>query len=207
LPLCTDSLQAEYVAVEVAKKTGCLVAPPFRHGICTAGHNFPGTVSIGFNTLFAVARDVLSELTRNGFNRIILLTGHAGSTHITALKLAAQDIVKHTPNAGKRKNRIVVLSDCDFAFELKDKLGFNKDDGHGGAVETSRVMAIRPDLIKAEGVPSFPSMPRFEVVADPERYFPSGVIGDPTQASKTKGQELNEYVIEKLAKLVDDLRS
>jgi creatinine amidohydrolase/Fe(II)-dependent formamide hydrolase-like protein len=50
-------------------------------------------------------------------------------------------------------------------------------------------------------------MPRFEVVADPERYFPSGVIGDPTQASKTKGQELNEYVIEKLAKLVDDLRS
>ncbi len=206
LPLCTDSLQAEYVAVEVAKKTGCLVAPPFRQGICNAGHNFPGTISIGFNTLFAVARDVLSELARNGFCRVIVLTGHAGSTHITALKLAAQEIVKHQPNAGKRKTRIMVLSDCDFAFELKDKLGFNKNDGHAGAIETSRVMAIRPDLVKAKGEASFPKMPRFEIVADPEKYFPSGVNGDPTQATPKKGQELNEYVIEQLTKLVDELK-
>lgn len=40
LPLCTDSVQSEYVALEVAKKTGCLVAPPFRYGICNAGRNF-----------------------------------------------------------------------------------------------------------------------------------------------------------------------
>src|SRR5665647_393265 len=70
LPLCTDSLQSEYIATEVAKKTGCLIAPPFRQGICNAGHNFPGTISIEFNTLYLVTRDILSELTRNGFNRI-----------------------------------------------------------------------------------------------------------------------------------------
>jgi creatinine amidohydrolase/Fe(II)-dependent formamide hydrolase-like protein len=29
LPLCTDSVQPEYVALEVAKQTGCLVAPSF----------------------------------------------------------------------------------------------------------------------------------------------------------------------------------
>jgi creatinine amidohydrolase len=28
LPLCTDSVQPEYVALEVAMKTGCFVAPP-----------------------------------------------------------------------------------------------------------------------------------------------------------------------------------
>jgi len=207
LPLCTDSLQAEYIAVEVAKKTGCLVAPPFRHGICNAGHNFPGTISIEFDTLFAVARDVISELTRNGFCRIIVLTGHAGSSHVTALKLAAQEVVKRKQDTGKRKTRIMVLSDYDFAYELKEKLGFDKNDGHAGAIETSRVMAIRPDLIKAKGEPSFPNMPRFEIVPDPERYFPSGVNGDPTQATQTKGQEINEYVIEQLVKLVDDLRS
>ena len=83
LPLCTDSMQSEYVAVEVAKQTGCLVAPPFRHGICNAGRNFPGTISIEFDTLLRmVARDVLSELVRNGFNRIIVLTGHSGSSHM-----------------------------------------------------------------------------------------------------------------------------
>ena len=205
LPLCTDSLQAEYIAVEVAKNTGSLVAPLFRHGICNAGHNFPGTISIGFDALFAVARDVLSELARNGFCRIIVLTGHAGSSHMTALRLAAQEVVKRKQHAGKRKTRIMVLSDYDFAFELKEKLGFDKNDGHAGAIETSRVMAIRPDLLKAKGEASFPSMPRFEIVADPERYFPSGVNGDPTQATQTKGQKINEYVIEQLTKLVDDL--
>jgi len=207
LPLCTDSLQAEYIAVEAAKKTGCLVAPPFRQGICSAGRNFPGTISIEFDTLFAVTRDVLSELARNGFYHVIVLTGHAGSSHMTALRLAAQEVVKRKQDVGNRKTRIMVLSDYDFAFELKDKLGFDKNDGHAGAIETSRVMSIRPDLIKAKGEPSFPNMPRFEIVADPERYFPSGVVGDPTQASQTKGHGINEYIIKQLIKLVDDLRA
>jgi creatinine amidohydrolase len=207
LPLCTDSIQAEYIAVEVAKKSGCLIVPPFRQGICNAGRNFPGTISIEFDTLFAVARDVLSELVRNGFCRIIVLTGHAGSSHMTALKLAAQDVVMQKRDPDKRKSRIMVLSDYDFAYELKEKLGIDKNDGHAGAIETSRVMAIRPDLLKGEGEASYPNMPRFEIVADPERYFPSGVMGDPTHATPTKGREINEYVINQLTKLVDALRA
>lgn len=93
LPLCTDSIQPEYIALEVAKRTECLVAPPFRYGICNATRNFPGTITIQFDTLYRVAQDVLSEIVRNGFNRIIVLSGHAGSSHMVALRLAAQDIV------------------------------------------------------------------------------------------------------------------
>jgi len=48
-------------------------------------------------------------------------------------------------------------------------------------------------------------LPRFEVVPDPERYFPSGVMGDPTIASSEKGQKINEYVIEQIVKLVKEL--
>jgi len=206
LPLCTDSIQSEYIAAEVAKKTGCLVAPPFRQGICNAGHNFPGTMSIEFETLRSVARDVMSELARNGLNRIIVLTGHAGSSHMTALKLAAQEIVQKGIGNAKRKTRIMVLSDYDFADELKEKLGFPKEDGHAGAIETSRIMAIRSDLVKAKGEASFPKMPRFEVVADPERYFTSGVNGDPTLATVEKGRVMNEYIVEQVAKLVEELR-
>jgi creatinine amidohydrolase len=206
LPLCTDSIQSEYIAVEVAKKTGCLLAPAFRHGICNAGHNFPGTISIEFDTLFMVARDVLSELVRNGFCRIIVLTGHAGSSHMTALKLAAQEIIRRKESAAKGKPRIMVLSDYDFADELSEQLGFPRGDGHAGAVETSRVIAIRPDLIKGKGEKCFPQMPRFEVVPDPERYFPCGVMGDPTAASEAKGKGMNEYIVEQVAKLVEELK-
>ena len=206
LPLCTDSIQPEYVALEAAKLTGCLVAPPFRHGICNAGRNFPGTISIGFETLRLVARDVLAELVRHGFNRIIVLSGHAGSSHMVALRLAAQEVVKHQSPVSARKTRIMVLSDFDFALETEN-LGFPESDGHAGALETSRVMAIRPDLVKCKGKAGAMTAPRFEVLTDPERYFVGGVNGDPTLASEAKGKAVNTYVVEQVAKLVEELKS
>ncbi len=204
LPLCTDSVQSEYVALEVAKKTGCLVAPPFRYGICNAGRNFSGTLTIKFDTLLGVAQDVLSELVRHGFSRIIVLTGHSGSSHITALRLAAQTVVEHA-GAG-RKVRIMVVPDFDFALEMRNKLGFNEKDGHGGAIETARMMDIKPELVKEKREASFSDMPRFEVAAHPETYFPKGIHGDPAEASKSKGRKINEYVIEQVVRLVEELR-
>ena len=207
LPLCTDSLQPEYVALEVARKTGCLIAPPLRYGICNASRNFPGTISIGFDSLYGITRDILAELTRNGFNKIIILSGHAGQSHMAALRLAAQDVILQNENAKtEKKPRIMVLSDYDFAYELKGRY-FSEKDGHAGTIETSRVMAIKPNLIKTKGKTSFPKMPRFEIVAHPERYFPSGVIGDPTAASPSKGRMINKYVIEQVTKLVEELGS
>lgn len=202
LPLCTDSIQPEYIALEVAKKTGCLVAPPLRYGICNATRNFAGTITIEFDTFYKMVREIISELVRNGFIRIIVLSGHAGQSHMVALRLAAQDIViKNDAKGVKRKPRIMVLSDYDFAKELTPKFASEKD-GHAGTIETSRVMSIKPELIKAKGASSFPQMPRFEVVAHPELCFPSGVNGDPTTATPDKGQRINEHIIEQVEKLV-----
>ena len=203
LPLCTDSLQAEYVALGVAKKTGCLVAPPLRYGQCNSTRNFPGTITISFNSLRNIMTDILEDFVRNGFKRLLVITGHAGGSHMTALKLAAKTVITKHQNEENRP-RIMVCSDYDFAFDLKG-IEFDERDSHAGTIETSRVMAIRPDLIKGKGKPSFPNMPRFEVVPDPERYFPSGVMGDPTAASSEKGQKINEYVIEQVVKLVKEL--
>jgi creatinine amidohydrolase len=208
LPLCTDSLQAEYVALQVAKKTGCLVVPPLRYGVCNAGRNFPGTLTIEFDSLYRIVRDILNELVRNGFAKIIVLSGHAGSSHMTALKLSAQNVLQQSDRgAFLGKVRIMVLSDFYFADELKEKLSISPNDGHAGAIETSRMMDIIPELIKAKGEASFPKMPRFEIVARPEQFFPSGVMGDPTKASKSKGLTINEYVIDQVAKLVEELRA
>ena len=115
--------------------------------------------------------EILSELVRNGFNRIIVLSGHAGNSHMVALRMAAQDIViKNDALGAERKTRIMVLSDYDFAKELTPKFASEKD-GHAGTLETSRMMAIKPNLIKTKGSASFTEMPRFEVVAHPELLF------------------------------------
>lgn len=205
LPLCTDSLQPEYVALEVAKKRRCLVAPPLRYGVCDFTRNFSGTISIGSESLYKIMRDILEEFIRNGFTRILVLSGHVDQAHMAALRLAVQKVMGSYEREGSEKRpRIMVCSDYDFAYELKEK-HFDERDGHAGTIETSRVMAIRPDLIKRKGKKSFPKLPRFEVVADPERYFPSGVIGDPTTASAKKGRMVNEYVIKEVVKLIEEL--
>lgn len=207
LPLCTDSLQPEYIALEVAKKTGCLVLPPLPYGVCTSARNFPGTISIEFDSLYRIIRDIIAELARNGFNKIIILSGHAGQLHMGALRLAAQNVILQNENTKPKKRiRVMVLSDYDFAYELKGKY-FNEKDGHAGAIETSRIMAIKPTLIKSRGKSSYPNMPRFEIVANPERHFPTGVIGDPTAASAGKGRMINKYILEQVANLVKELRT
>ena len=205
LPLSTDSIQPEFVALEVAKKTKSLVAPTLRYGVCNSTRGFPGTISITFEALHKMVKDILEEFIRNGFRRILVLSGHAGQSHMAALRLAAQEVIWENENDNPEKRvRITVCSDYDFAYELKGKHISDKD-GHAGTIETSRIMAIRPNLVKAEGKTSFPEMPRFEIVAHPEKFFPSGVIGDPTVASSRKGRLINDYVIENLVKLVKEL--
>jgi len=206
LPLCTDSLQPEYVALEAAKKTKCLVAPPLRYGVCNTTRDFPGTISIGFESLHGIIKDIIEEFIRNGFKRILVLSGHAGQSHMAALRLAAQEVVwQHAGESAERELRLMVCSDYDFAYELKGKY-FSEKDGHGGTIETSRIMAIRPDLVKTKGKKSFPELPRFEISAEPQKYFPNGVIGDPTIASQRKGQMTNSYVIENVVKLIEELK-
>jgi creatinine amidohydrolase len=124
---------------------------------------------------------------------------------MVALRLAAQEVVAKNDEAQQKgKVRIMVLSDFDFAEELASELADPKD-GHAGTIETARMMAIRPDLIKGKGKADVWRIPRFEVLAHPEVFFPSGVNGDPTAASAKKGQKINDYIINEVEKLVKTL--
>ncbi|MEM0356922.1 MAG: creatininase family protein [Candidatus Bathyarchaeia archaeon] len=206
LPLCTDSIQPEYVAVEAAKRTGSLVAPPLKYGVCTTTRFFPGTISISFHSLYRLTVEILEEFIRNGFKRFLLLSGHAEEEQMTALKLAAYNIMRrHMEEARIGKLRIMVCSDYDFAYEFRGKY-FSELDGHGGTIETSRVMAIRSDLVKGKGSKNFQQLPRFEVTVEPMKFWPEGIRGDPAEASAEKGRFLNDHIINELVKLIDELK-
>lgn len=201
LPLCTDSIQPEYIAQKVAEKTGALIAPPIRYGYCSSTKNFPGTITISFDTLRALIYDILLEFIRNGIKNIVVLSGHAGRIHMAALRLAAQEVVEES------EANIMVLSDYDIAYDLIDKdETIPPDDGHSGLIETSRILAIREELVKGKGVPGNTRPPKFMVLRDPETHFPTGVMGDPSNASKEKGKEINDFIIGELVKLIEEMR-
>jgi len=206
LPLCTDNIQPEYVALEVAKKTDSLVAPPLKYGVCNTTRIFPGTISISFQSLYRITREIIEEFIRNGFKRFLILSGHADMEQMAALRLAVHKVIwRHREESEKRKIRIMVCSDYDFAYELRGKY-FDERDGHGGTIETSRIMAVRPDLIKGKGRKSFQKLPRFEIVANPRNFLPEGIIGDPRAASAEKGQFVNDHIVGEIAKLIEELK-
>jgi creatinine amidohydrolase len=197
LPLSTDSLQPEFIAEKVASATGALIAPPIRYGFCASTRNFPGTISISFDTLRGLVYDILSELCRNGIKNMVVLSGHAGRIHMAALRTAAEEVVR------KNKVKVMVLSDYDIAYELiQIDMSIPDDDGHSGLIETSRILYIREDLVKGKGVAGKERPPKYMVLPDPEKYFPTGVMGDPREASKVKGDQINDYIIKELVKLI-----
>ncbi len=205
LPLNTDTVQPEKVAREVeeileADNYKVLIAPTLNYGNCRTTANFPGTISITPDSLRSVVRDILTEFMRHGLKNIVVLSGHAGSNHMAALRMAAGEALK-TGNA-----KIMVLSDYDIAYKhLGEEVP--KDDGHGGMLETSRVMAIRPDLVKLERSQgeSHPELPPYRILKNPERYFTKGYRGYPDRASEELGRKMNQMIAEELAKLIEDM--
>lgn len=196
LPLCTDSFQGEEVARRVALAFDGIICPPIRYGDCRSTRNFPGTISLSFDTLRMLVTDILSELDRNGIDKMLVITGHAGSAHMIALRLGAQAVVEKNP-----KLKIMLLSDYDIAYELRGK-EVPEGDGHGGLIETSRMMNIRPELVKSQRPKGKTWSPPFMIVADPESYFPSGVLGDSTSASAGKGAKIDDYVVDRLCDMI-----
>ena len=197
LPLCTDSIQPEHVALEIGARMGAFIAPPIRYGNCSTTRNFPGTISISFDTMRALAYDVMSELARNGFRNIVLLSGHAGGMHMAALRLAAKDVVD------ERDVHVMVVSDYEILYRSGK---VEKGDGHSGLLETSRVLAIRPDLVRPERPKGESKMPPFVVLRHPEEYWKEGVSGDSSGSTAEKGKDFNDFVVDELCGMIEEMR-
>jgi creatinine amidohydrolase len=202
LPLSADIVQPMKLARAIAAKRRALILPPFWYGYCSSTRPFPGTVSVEADTVRLVARDLAADIYRNGIRKLLILSGHAGAGHMAALREGALEIAKR-----HRDYRMVVLSDYDFAYELRGKDGIPADDGHAGLVETSRVLAAAPRLVKGHTrvKPDAPEFSKHEVVGAPEVRWKTGVNGDPRKASAALGRRIDTHVLKRTLELVDEV--
>ncbi|WP_455391585.1 creatininase family protein [[Eubacterium] cellulosolvens] len=198
LPLSTDSVQPEYIAKCVGTELDFLIAPPVRYGICDTTRNFSGTISLSFDTFRALIQEILEEFCRHGVKNLVVLSGHAGRVHMAALRVAGTEVVK------KYDVKLMVLSDYDIIYKLAGT-EFPEWDGHAGSVETARVMAISPELVKGKGERAKVDFPQYRILHNPEKYFPTGVMGDPPAASTELGERMNKLVIDELKRLIIEM--
>jgi len=192
LPLGADLVQPMHVLERVAERTGAVLAPPIPYGVVHTSRPFPGSLSVSFDALRAYVRDVLAELVRNGFRRVVVVSGHAEGVHMAALRTAAKEVVD------RGRADVTVLADYDLIYGSKFA---EAGEGHAGKIETSRVMAERPRLVKGRPKRGKNRIPKYAVVRDARRHWP-GVTGNPRKAKRALGAEIDRFVEDELVALV-----
>lgn len=196
LPLATDLIQAERTALDLAPKVNAVVAPGLPYGVCPGTNAFPGTVSHRPGTLSAQVDDLLEDFHRFGFRRVLILSGHGALGHMAALRHGAELAARRHPDL-----RVAALCDYEFVYELRGKEA-PADDGHGGLLETSRVLWMAPDLVGPQRPVVAYKVPRAQVHPPTVEQWPESVIGDTRKASAEIGKRIQKHVLERLVETV-----
>lgn len=151
LPVFTDSLICEHIAVRAAERAAktvpVLLAPILTVG-CSQHHlSFGGTVSFTSATYLQMLRDIGESLVTDGFRKIIFLNGHGGN----------EPIMHQTANDLAVRHPIWTASASYWSVAREALQAVNASEvglvpGHAGGFETSVVMAIRPDLVRTDRI-------------------------------------------------------
>jgi creatinine amidohydrolase len=201
LPLATDTIQAMELAKQVSQRMNVFIAPPLHYGFCRSTRCHPGTIGISAGALRIMIRDIVKSLHLHGFRSFMMLSGHAGELHMAALNEVGEELLEEIPGIN-----IAVLSEMDLFLD-KGELVETEGDIHAGEVETSMMLYIRPELVKGRAPKEYPTFPKPILVRDKRKYWPGGVWGDPSKASRDKGEKMIHLAVDKVIDLIKKLES
>ena len=210
LPLSTDVILPEAVATRVAERIGAIVAPSVSYGYKSqpktgGGNHFPGTISLDGATLVAILRDIVNEFARHGARKLVLFDGHMENQwFITeAIDLALRDQRRE----GVTDLKVVKLGYWEFINAETEKVLF--PEGllswaleHAAVMETSVMLHIRPDLVRADRIADHPpaDFPLYDIYPFDLRPIPAhGVLSSAASATAEKGRHVLEQIVPDIA--------
>lgn len=201
LPLGTDTFIANEVARRVAMRVEALLFPPLPIGYSWVWRDIPGTLSIEESTLQAVIKDVARNLHRQGLRMLVIINGHGANEY--PIKYAVRQL------ADEVAMKVLYFSYFNFfGDEEKEVVESPRWLGmiHACEVETSVLLAVRPDLCRMErAVKEYPFVPATYGVSSLSlgSLSQSGVFGDATLASAEKGEKLLRAAVDRIVNVIE----
>ncbi|VXA90784.1 creatininase [Citricoccus sp. K5] len=212
LPLGTDAILSSTIAEAVGSRIGAKVAEPLAYGYKSqqksgGGDHLAGTVSLDAAALIAQARCIMAGFLRQGVRNLVVLNGHYENYQFL---YEAADLALADTGAGARASAgpprdsptVLLLSYWDYVSE--DTLAAVYPEGfpgweieHGGVLETSLMLHLRPELVAMDRAVSHPpaDLPRFDrLPAVSSRTPDTGCLSAPDGSSPEKGRLLYEQV-------------
>ena len=217
LPLDTDLRLTWEIcrrAAEAAPEEIVLL-PAVPHGYSPHHMDFPGTITIGWDTFTRYLVDIGTSLAHHGFRRLLYLNGHGSNQNLveTAARLVG---VEHTEVLAAAAFHSSSAATLRTIAELRDS-------GPGGMahaceLETSMYLAIDPgavDMAKAVDERGYPAGEHASMdwADGPLKLMPwrssfsrTGVQGDATKATAAKGRALLDAAVAECVAYVRELR-
>ncbi|MBK9170429.1 MAG: creatininase family protein [Bryobacterales bacterium] len=217
LPLVTDVLTATEMSRRAVERMPgeALLLPSVYYSFNEHHLDFPGTIAVEGETIVRYVRDIGRSLAHHGFRKILLVNGHG--SNVPFLDVAARYITNQTEAICAMVSWWSLIP-----RELLSKLRESEFPGgmaHGCELETSVLLYLRGDLVqfeKAEKDINFQKTEYFywdlsapsPVVFQEwfSRYSRTGTVGDPTKASREKGEQFVEAVTERMVNLLREFR-
>jgi creatinine amidohydrolase len=186
--------------------------PAQRIGISTEHIDYPGTQTLSTETALKQWMALGESVARRGLRKLVMVTSHGGNS--AAMMLVAQDLrAQHGMLAVTTSwSRFGAPEGLFSAEELRHGI-------HGGAVETSIMLARYPDRVRKDAIADFPSsavaMEKEFRWLSTQRPAPfawqaqdlnrAGAVGDARQASAEKGERLLEHGARAFCELLHDV--
>lgn len=211
MALATDWVRAERVAELVAAELGgrAVIGPPLPVGVSPHHLAFAGTISLTTTTFAALVREYADNLYRNGWRKVLVITGHGGNN--ATLTTVAQDLLTTHPDLGFAWTPLTAL-----AREVVTEMRVSEVHGHCGEAETAQMLHLAPDLVHpdrlAAGATSHDDLdptarlgyqgghPTLTVRYD--TISANGVLGDPRRATRDDGRKIIDVAVARIASFV-----
>ena len=183
---------------------------PITYGKSDEHLHFPGTMTLTGTTLLATITEIGESVYRSGFRKLLLANGHGGQPQV--LEMAARELrlrhgdfvivpyhVSRLPNSSGK-----------YISDQERKLAM-----HAGHSETALMLALAPDTVHMErAVANFPPPFPSKILSSDGRpacawtardFGPSGVIGDPLQATREQGEDILDTLSASWVEAITDL--
>src|SRR3979411_1604958 len=204
LPVGTDVMIAQAYLARVRELLPDTIAATFLPlqpiGISTEHVNYPGTLTLPTEVALKTWMALGQSVARSGIRKLVMVTSHGGNS--AAMTLVAQDL--------RAQHGFFVVTSSWSRFGAPEGL-FSAEELrhgiHGGAVETSIMLARYPQTVRQDAIvdfrPSSIAMEKDHRWLSAHRPAPfawqaqdlhaSGAAGDATIASAEKGERLLDH--------------
>jgi creatinine amidohydrolase len=157
LPLGTDQIVVDEVVRRAAEQEPAVVFPSYYFSQIAEARHCNGTFSLPHELLFRLLRATIEEIARNGFHKILIVSGHGGNGGLIGYALASLRQERHDYCVYSTTGSQMAEEDHRKMMEM-----LRAEGHHAGEIETSLLLSLRPELV------------HLEAIKDPDSWRPRG---------------------------------